>query len=171
MNLFINRITIFLLSSLVAGYAVSKEECYYNPDAVNYEYFLKHTNFTNAQWDSKKKEAKIILDKENEEIIVSYSACYQFGLTATYKMKRSAEKLNSVFLIKKLTWLGNKVLNKPDYEMLETALNNKRFINDLDQIETKERVFIGIEGSDYQSFLVYVVNDKDDFYVEISWYM
>ena len=168
---FIRAVVTCFLLAFMADAAFSQEQCNYDPNGVDYNYFIKHTNFSKAEWDNNKKEAKVALEN-GDEAIVSYSACYELGVTAKYRMKKSAEKLKSAFLVDKILWLGKKILkDKSDYELLINGLKNPQFVDELENIRTKERVFVGIEGSDYQSFLVYVVYDKSDFYVEISWSM
>jgi hypothetical protein len=170
-NLISRVAAIFVVLLVGMGVVSAKDDCYYNPGAINYKYFLKHTGFTHAQWDDLNKEAIIKLEKENEEVFVGYSACETFGVVAQLRMAKSPEKLKVPFLIGKIRWLGGKVLSKADYGLLVAALKNKEFINDLGHILEKERVSIGVEGSDYQSFSVDVVHDEEEFFVEISWYM
>lgn len=163
--------TVILLILAVSD-VFAADECYYNLNHINYAYFLKHTGFTKAEWDDDRKEARVLLQDGSGEVLVSYSACYEFGLSAKYKMKRATGRLlNSRFFIEKILWLGKKVLNKSDYELLANGVKSKQFVDDLSEIEVKKRVFVGIEGSDYQSFLIYAVDEKNEFFVEISWSM
>lgn len=171
MNSICRTVTIFIVMMLSNGAVLAKEECYYNPDVINYNYFLEHTGFAYARWDHLRKEARITLEEEGEEVFIGYSACETFGLTAELRMKKSPEKLKAGFLVDKLKWLGKKTLERPDYDLLVKVLNEKKFIEDLKNIVKKERVSIGVEDTDYQSFRVYVVHDKNDFLVGISWYM
>lgn len=161
----------FVILAMGAGGVLAKDACYYNPDAINYKYFLKHTGFSHAQWDDLNKEAIIKLEKDNEEVFVGYSACETFGMVAQLRMARSPEKVRAPFLVKKIRWLGRKTLSNVDYGLLVAALQDKEFLNDLSHIREKERVSIGVEGSNYQSFSVDVVHDEEEFFVEISWYM
>lgn len=160
------------LNLSIVDNANASEECYYNPTAITYEYFLENTGFKNAVWDDSKKLAKVSLKDKDEEVLVQFHTCRTTGITATYKMKRTDERLNSAFLLNKIVWLGSKVLASSDYEQLKSSLErNKVFRDSLDLIRSKERVFLSIEETNYQSFMVYVVDYKNDFYIEISWYM
>jgi hypothetical protein len=128
------------------------------PKGLITDYFLKHTKFPRAEWNDAKKEARIAIEN-GDEIVIGYAACYEFGVNAKYKMARSMARPNSEFLIKKILWLGGKILTESDFDLLVAAIRNEHFISDLNNIQKKERVFVGVEGSDYQSFLVYVVYD------------
>lgn len=169
------RYYIVILSLLVFQFfylevAQSQEECFYDMKAIDKQYFLNHTKFVNAEWDNEKKEAKVEL-KGGEAVIVQYSACTNLGMTARYEMKKTTDKLNSLFLLEKIKWLGKKVLDKEDYITLVRSLKDKVFLKNLKSIRNKERFFLSIQPTYYQSFILYVVNYKDDFYIEISWAM
>jgi hypothetical protein len=166
----LNFVVIIFYVFMFTTSALAQENCYYDPKGVDYNYFLKHTKFPRAEWNDAKKEARIAIENE-DEIVIGYAACYEFGVNAKYKMARSIARPNSEFLIEKILWLGGQILAKSDYDLLVVAIKNEHFINDLNNLKKKERVFVGVEGSDYQSFLVYVVYDRTNFYVEISWNM
>lgn len=155
---------------LLAVAALASEKCYYDPKGIDYSYFLKHTKFTKAEWNNDTKEARIAL-AGGEEVIIQYSACEQLGMTARYIMKRTGERINTEHLLTRLSWLGKNVLDGEDYALLEKSVESRNFRGEIERLASTDRVFLGVEGSSYQSFLVYVVNYKDDFYIEISWYM
>lgn len=164
-------ITALGFFSLKAIAGPVKQECYYNPEVIDYNYFLSNTKFTHAHWNQFKKEAKITLKKEQEEVFVRYVACETFGMSAKLRIKKSAAKLDPAFLLERIKWLGRNTLSDSDYSLMVKEIGTKEFSDDLGDILSKETVFVGMEDTDYQSFEVYVVSDGDYIYIEILWYM
>ena len=168
---FICLLTVSVIFLETSDAAQSKKECYYNPGIINYKYFLDNTKFSHARWDQSKSEARITLKEEGEAVKVRYVACETFGMSAKLKMKKLVRRLDPEFLIKKIKWLGRNTLSDLDYALMVKAVSKNEFIDDLGDIVRKEVVFVGVEDTDYQSFAVYVVIDRDELYFEIFWYM
>lgn len=162
--------SVVLTVSILTGFPAlaDNEGCYYNPALINREYVLKHTQFRNIIWDDSKKEAQIPLENK-DKVFLAYAACEQFGLAAKYMMKPSREKISASVFINKIKWLGERILDGSDFNLLVRSLNDKQFYRDLEQIKTEGRVFLGIDGSVHQSFLISAVDEKDELFIEISW--
>ncbi len=150
--------------------AYASEDCFYDPNYVSKAYVTESTGFSNIVWDDDEKEALIVLGND-EKVILQYAVCEEFGLRAIYQMPRTPNRVDKEYLLGRIIWLGEKVLNKKDQSLLKLSLKNKSFLADLDSIKNKKQTFVSVEGSIYESFLVFVNNfDNDDFYISITWH-
>ena len=146
-------------------------DCDYDTSWIDKSYFLKTTKFSDAVWDSKRKEAKIFLNN-NERIIVRYGGCVHFGVGADYIL--NIKNISPDLLKNKIKWFASKLLEfNDDFKLFSNALDDKQFNQDLKKIPSilvKEPISLYVQDSTYSSLICTISLDKGRYVVNISFY-
>ncbi len=155
---------------LTSNSASADEFCLYDPNYITRQYVIENTGFSNVVWNDDENEALIDLSN-GEKVILEYWACEQFGLTAVYQMPRTPDTLEKDYIIGKMIWLGDRVLDDKYRALLNEALKNKEFLVKLDSVKSGKGAFIAVETGSYDSFFMSVDNDdaQSHFTISITW--
>ena len=147
-------------------FSQSEEECVFDLETQTDEFVKDIPEFSNYVWNNDRKEATIKL-KDGNILIAHRGGCVHFGISGELHLKGNEISINDFdYWFEKVKWIGKRLFNDSDYEILVKSLENKTYTD----MSDNRGIYIVIPHKTYNEFLISIKTEEKSKVLYVGYY-